>query len=967
MTGQLHQTPFERPAIGAGPESSFPRAVGPVGILNGPTEGAPGNCDGVAALRRRLAELHARTAETPLFNPVFQLSLELSRALEADELTLADAAGLVAELECESLQSRASRLVHLLSPVQPAANLGAFGKLIDEAGDFESFAARWSRPLLHVVFTAHPTFLLTPAQSDAVVAAANACDVNAAAVRITDLARPAITLDHEHGEAMAALARGQDARDALTAELFERAARRFPDRWRLLCPAPYRFATWVGYDMDGRTDIGWSTSVRYRLKEKALRLARYADRLETIAPNHPCIDTLRAAQVQSEEQAVLFAGEPCSPDTLPAAADRLTADDPARLVSLVPVIAVLEQAAADADTTTAQALLTLAAAMRADGLGMGGIHFRVNSAQLHNAIRRRIDPENRLDLASKTAMIRIRALLDTVRPLRSNFAALAIENTTAVRQFLAMAQILQHVDADAPIRMLIAECEDPQTVLAALYFARLFGIEDRVDVCPLFETESAMEQGGRFLDVLLSEPAYQSYARRRGRVAIQTGFSDAGRFVGQLPAALAIERLHGQLAHMMKVHGLADIAALIFNTHGESMGRGAHPADMTDRLTYPMSNWAREQFAKSGIRAELEASFQGGDGYLFFRTPELALATLTRIAEVECRQADAGQDPFYSRTDLSLDFYRGIRRCQRDFMQSRTYARSITAFGLGLLNETGSRRSRRQSDLAADREMSLRQIRAIPHNAILQQLGYPVNLIAGPGTAAADDLEGIADLINASPRGRQIVRMLRAGNRLASIKSVAAYGELFNSAYWASRPYRGMENHLENACLALADQLTVDDRNSAFRTLVSRLRVDAVKLHRLLEHVPDEGEPEGREDLRRSLGALHALRLALMQHIFLSAVRIPAFSRTNDISRDDVLQMVFSLRIDDALAQLRRAFPVSAPSITDFIVTQPSDYPDGETQVYEGIQSKYIAPIAESYALILRIGGAIANHFGAHG
>ena len=133
-----------------------------------------------------------------------------------------------------------------------------------------------------------------------------------------------------------------------------------------------------------------------------------------------------------------------------------------------------------------------------------------------------------------------RELLAEARPLRSNFAALAIENSTAVRQFLIMAQILHHVDADAPIRMLVAECEQPTTVLAALYFAKLFGIDSKVDVSPLFETETALEHGGRFLDALLAEPAYRDYARVRGRVAIQTGFSDAGRFVGQIPAALAL-------------------------------------------------------------------------------------------------------------------------------------------------------------------------------------------------------------------------------------------------------------------------------------------------------------------------------------------------------------------------------------------------------------------------------------------
>jgi hypothetical protein len=62
----------------------------------------------------------------------------------------------------------------------------------------------------------------------------------------------------------------------------------------------------------------------------------------------------------------------------------------------------------------------------------------------------------------------------------------------------------------------------------------------------LFETETALEHGGRFLEALLAEEAYRDYVRGRGRVSIQTGFSDAGRFIGQLPAALAIERLQGR-------------------------------------------------------------------------------------------------------------------------------------------------------------------------------------------------------------------------------------------------------------------------------------------------------------------------------------------------------------------------------------------------------------------------------------
>ena len=102
--------------------------------------------------------------------------------------------------------------------------------------------------------------------------------------------------------------------------------------------------------------------------------------------------------------------------------------------------------------------------------------------------------------------------------------------------------------ASSPSSQSVVDAVTDGVTLAALYFARLFGIDHLVDVSPLLETESALEHGGRLLDALLAEPAYRDYARGRGRVAIQTGFSDAGRFVGQIPASLAIERLQGRLA-----------------------------------------------------------------------------------------------------------------------------------------------------------------------------------------------------------------------------------------------------------------------------------------------------------------------------------------------------------------------------------------------------------------------------------
>ena len=204
-----------------------------------------------AALDARLEALHNRTAETPLFNPVFQLGAgAVAPDRKAANCRWTGSRAMVAELECEALRARAERLHRLIAPVALDDNIARL-KSLAETGDFAGFAARWSRPVAHIVFTAHPTFLLSRAETDAVATAASSGDCSAATVCVAPHDRDAITLDTEHAAAMTALTRAQAARDRINAVLLRVARQRWPDRWQALRPQPLRFASWVGYDMDG--------------------------------------------------------------------------------------------------------------------------------------------------------------------------------------------------------------------------------------------------------------------------------------------------------------------------------------------------------------------------------------------------------------------------------------------------------------------------------------------------------------------------------------------------------------------------------------------------------------------------------------------------------------------------------------------------------------------------------------------
>jgi phosphoenolpyruvate carboxylase len=463
-------------------------------------------------------------------------------------------------------------------------------------------------------------------------------------------------------------------------------------------------------------------------------------------------------------------------------------------------------------------------------------------------------------------------------------------------------------------------------------------------------------------------PEYREAVRKRGRIAIQAGFSDAGRFMGQITAVLAIERLHGQLARACERHKLNDVEVLIFDTHGESVGRGAHPTSFADRCYYVMSPWARRQFADRGLKLTHEVSFQGGDGYLYFTTPELALATITRQIEADAGWHDlASEDAFYTRTAFSFDFFRRLLAYHTTMLDDRSYHRALGAFAQGLLNDTGSRKLRRQFDVSGGEVHQIRRIRAIPHNAMLQQLGYPVNVIAGFGGAVKGEEDRFKEVYDASDRLRRLTAAVLHVKRRSSIKTLAAFATLFDPAFWSSRPYSGSEGaEMAEPCLYIAQLLQKDDREIAINALAVSMRLDAIWLHTVFDTVGLNADHAERSE-RERLALLQSIRLALLQHLFIMAARVPRFSTRNDVSREDIMELIFSLRVPEAVAMLRDTYPVNATDIGTYDLTEPRSYPAERGASYVDIANKLINPIERIYGSILSISATIALEFGAHG
>lgn len=968
--------------------------------------------------RSMLETLRARHARDPYANPVQLLALEISRALENGEITWSAAEQLIQRITVGAFAGRAERMRTWLGDSAANESGGVFldslirrltvGK--DGAPvPFETFRARVEGEVFGIVMTAHPTFGLTQPLMRAL--AELACDADGEGRPLTDQGRAlllelaadtehrpdrGIDLATEHRIVTDVLANAQDALRRVYESVFSVAAEVYPGDWRRLTPRLVTLATWVGYDMDGRSDILWSDTFTLRLREQALQLARYRRRVEHIiglcSGQDDACPTLRraldalahrledaASEVEDEIADLQAASARGAVDIerIRLMAKRMHEGRARRLTDSGPLIAVLDSALEAVESPElARDLCVLRAEIANMGLGMAHIHVRLNAMQLHNAVRKSIGMEvpPTAPTHRRSYIAALDRMLDEVEAHSINFGSVLAERASAKRLTMIIAQMVKYLDATTPVRFLIAECESGATLLTALYFARLFGVADKVDISPLFETAEGLDHGIALLDEALGSTHYRAYLRQRGRLCIQTGFSDSGRYLGQTAAGHAIEQLRLRLAGLLERHGLQGLTVVVFNTHGESIGRGAHPANLATRLRYTAPPESRRRLLAAGVTLKEEVSFQGGDGWIPFQTRPAALATMAGVLEYAFAPVDeAAADPFYADADRVAEFFTAVRLFNARIMDDPNYAALLGAFGVNMLHPSGSRAVKRQGDGSGPAELAHpSRLRAIPQNAILQQLGFLANTVGGVGRAICKDPEHFKGLYAASPRFREIIGMVEYAMEFSDVSVLRAYVDSLDPGLWLHRAAKASEPARGEVLREVSDHL---ERLGVHDRLVRVLR-DLQKEYMDVRHHlafcgadPTETRPRVRIDkaTRDDLQLLHALRVALIGHVYKLAAKVPQFSDQNGITYDRLIAQILQLDVEGAVAHLERIFPrVRAQALPeDFGET--ATYRSDAALSYEREHEEIFQPMLRLHQMIRRTSSAIAHLVGAVG
>jgi len=967
-------------------------------------------------LQKDLDKIRSGAEKDPFSNSITMLALDISRRLEKNLLNYSALEALIQRLAVGSLGFRADRLKNYMGSVSEEENSKSIHKIIKSLAfrknqkiSFNEFNKKLQKETFGIVLTAHPTFGMT--HQIMINLAKLATNKNEKGKKISDSELKSIikdifkteqkpekniSLDFEHELSIIALKNLQYALGSFFKIVVNVTKEIFPNEYFDIMPQIFRLHTWVGYDVDGRGDISWSNTFSKRLKVKLEQLLEYEKSVKEILKNSKDKELTKkvnsfykliSESVSINKKTLKYFSDPKLLDNVNDVKyisnflfnnkDKLITNENFLIEKIDDIIDSIKFKKIKNYQRLIDGLVVLKIALKNFGLGLGRTQVRLNANQLNNAISKEIDLKGDPDDPSnkRTYLQVISRLIENVNPVKINFGSILEENMNARRYFMVIKQMFKYIDENQAIRFLIAECDYALTVMTALYFSKLFGVDEKIDISPLFETEKGLSTGHEVISSLLKNVHYKKYVIKRKKLSVQTGYSDAGRYLGQSAAVLSIENLQRKIAKILSDNNLPNVKLLVFNTHGESIGRGGHPVSLLDRLSYVNCPFTRKKLKEWNINLVQEISFQGGDGYQYFMNHDLAFASIARILDFCFNNNDLEtNDSLYDSADFGIEFVNTIKQFNTDIMDDPNYAALLNVFSVNLTHSTGSRAVKRFVDGSSKTLVyHPSQTRAIPQNNILQQLGMLANSLGGVGKFLRKNPKQFHKYYKTSNRFRRIMDMIKYAFAFSDIEVLKAYVDCYDPGMWLSWSTRTADSNRSENMKEVANLLEKFDVHWRFNKVYRTLHQEYMEIRNWILGRKNRGRiavGRGRvveKEIRDELLLMHGIRVSIIHEIFLLSVRVPKFSDQAGTSRDEIIAKLIRFDILDAVEILRKIFPVKKVNTSYSGFGEPSNYLSEQNVDYSKEEKNIFRQLEALYECARRVSTGISHFIGAVG
>ena len=469
----------------------------------------------------------------------------------------------------------------------------------------------------------------------------------------------------------------------------------------------------------------------------------------------------------------------------------------------------------------------------------------------------------------------------------------------------------------------------------------------------------------------LGNKYFKKYLEERGKFCVEIGFSDSGRYEGQLVAAHAIEDLQLGLRQELDDADLQGVKIVVYNTHGESLNRGNHPCSFSDRQDYILSPKARE------VVDIPEESFQGIEGYELFATPEMALNTIYQLVSKLTKPASTEElgDPFYSDEYRSFikEFFGIAKKAEEKMVADKDYLAFLNLYGSNHTKKKGSR-AKMNADKGASGDSHIKspdKIRAIENNDIFIQMAALINVFLGFGEAMRNDKEKFSELYRESPRFKLFIRALNYALEATNIDSLYMHVEARDPETYRDRAKVASSPNRKRYLMKTAEDLKKTGGYFEAKRFIAEVRHEWLRfgddIKTLCSSESSESCCKITQETKDELDISHAISAACQMKMYELASRVSKFEASGGVSRASVLAAVHELDISRAVKELEDAYPFSEKNNTTVESTKPATFNVKNDYTYEEQHKEIFEPVLNLYGIIQSCSTTIGQLIGFTG
>lgn len=247
---------------------------------------------------------------------------------------------------------------------------------------------------------------------------------------------------------------------------------------------------------------------------------------------------------------------------------------------------------------------------------------------------------------------------------------------------------------------IISMAQSAADVLAVLLLARWAGIDDKLDIVPLFETMEALTSASPILKQLFENSAYKAHLKQRGmQQQVMVGYSDSNKESGLVAANWALYRGQMEIVRMCAEFG---VTVTLFHGRGGSVARGGGPPSRAILAQPPGTLDGRFRMTEQG---EVLSARYGNSHLAHRHLEQIVYAVLRASMMEETPLREDWREMMQELSDTGLRTYRSlVFETPRfiEFWEQATPIHEIEQLRIG------SRPSRRKAAL------SVQTLRAIP-------------------------------------------------------------------------------------------------------------------------------------------------------------------------------------------------------------------------------------------------------------